>query len=157
MTVVAVDDQTDEAVDVERWRALAAAVLVAEGVEGPGEANLVFVDAATIAELNETHLCGDGPTDVLSFPIDGNDDLADGDERLVGDIVICPAVAAANAPGHAGDYVDELALLVVHGCLHLVGHDHAEADDRRRMWNRERELLAAHHGPLARDPWGPET
>jgi len=147
------DDQADQPVDLDRWRDLVAAVLAAERVDGPGEVTVAFVDAPTIAELNETHLGGDGPTDVLSFPIDGNDDLAAGDERLVGDIVICPAVAAANAPGHAGDYVDEMALLLVHGCLHLVGHDHAEADDRRRMWARERELLVAHHGTPVADPW----
>jgi probable rRNA maturation factor len=97
-----------------------------------------------------------GPTDVLSFPIDSGDDLDDADERLVGDIVVCPAVAARNAPRHAGTYPDEIALLLVHGALHLLGHDHAEAGDRNRMQQRERQLLAAHYGPLAGNPWKPE-
>jgi len=68
-------------------------------------------------------------------------------------VVVCPAVAARNAPDHAGTYADELALLVVHGILHLLGMDHAEEAGRAVMQERERTLLAAHHGPLAGDPW----
>ena len=67
--------------------------------------------------------------------------------------MICPAVAAANAPTHAGTYDDELALLVVHGLLHLLGLDHADEPGTRAMQARERDLLARLHGPLARDPW----
>jgi probable rRNA maturation factor len=83
-----------------------------------------------------------GPTDVLSFPIDSGDDLDDADERLVGDIVICPAVAARNARSHAGTYPDELALLLVHGVLHLLGHDHEDDADAGRMEALERSILA---------------
>jgi probable rRNA maturation factor len=64
---------------------------------------------------------------------------------LLGDVVVCPAVAARNAPSHAGTYEDELALLLVHGILHVLGHDHAEADERARMVARERDLLAQFH------------
>ena len=62
---------------------------------------------------------------------------------LLGDVVICPAVAARNAPEHAGSFDDEIALLVVHGILHLLGLDHADDDERDAMQDRERELLAA--------------
>lgn len=72
---------------------------------------------------------------------------------LLGDVVICPEVAAANAPGHAGTLDDELALLVVHGILHLLGMDHDRDADREAMQARERSLLAAWWGPLAADPW----
>jgi len=84
-----------------------------------------------------------------------NRDLGDtGDfPVLLGDVVICPEVAAANAPGHAGTLDDELALLVVHGILHLLGMDHDHDADRRAMQAREKSLLAAWWGPLARDPW----
>ena len=141
---------------------------------------LRFVGPDEMAELNALHLGRDGPTDVLSFPIDGDPaEVASGDDRwearagrigvertaggsevdqppwLLGDIVICPAVAAANAPTHAGSTRDELALLVVHGLLHLLGMDHADAGKRAAMQARERELLTAHHGPMARDPWDP--
>ena len=64
---------------------------------------------------------------------------------LLGDVVICPSVAARNAPEHAGTYEDELALLIVHGILHLLGMDHIEDVDAEKMEARERELLAEFH------------
>jgi len=139
----------DEEVDGDRWAALLAAVLEAEGVAG--EAGLTFVSPSAMAALNEAHMGGSGPTDVLAFPIDGRDAVGEG--SLVGDVVICPVVAWAGAADHAGSDDDELALLVVHGALHLLGHDHAEVDERGVMQARERELLAAHHGALVGDPW----
>ena len=66
---------------------------------------------------------------------------------LLGDVVICPTVARRNAPEHAGTYEDELALLVVHGVLHVLGMDHAEPDETAAMQARERELLATLHRP----------
>jgi probable rRNA maturation factor len=126
---------------------------------------VLFVDEDHIAELNARHLGHDGPTDVLSFPIDGVPDVAAGlgplrtiddpDDQplLLGDVVICPAVAARQASGHAGSYEDEVALLLVHGILHVLGMDHAADDERVAMQARERELLGRFHGPLARDPW----
>ena len=73
--------------------------------------------------------------------------------RLVGDIVICPEVCERNAADHAGTLDDEYALLVVHGGLHLMGHDHAAADDRARMWRAEQELLAELWRPLPETAW----
>ena len=64
---------------------------------------------------------------------------------LLGDVVVCPAVAARQAPEHAGSYDDELALLVVHGVLHVLGMDHAEAGEAAAMQARERELLDRYH------------
>lgn len=153
---VVVVDETDTVGDVGRWAELVARVLVAEGVRGPAETNVCFVDAEVMAELNEAHMGHDGPTDVLSFPIDTED--PDGSEgadgvRFVGDIVVCPEIAAAQASGHAGTFDDEVALLLVHGSLHLVGHDHADYDERQRMWEAERRHLDAAWGPLAADPW----
>lgn len=165
------DEQSGMAIDVDRWQRLALAALADEGVGGECELSVMFVDEETIAGLNERFMDVDGPTDVLSFPIDGETDppgrwpdsggpgpdrVEDDPEELpllLGDVVVCPAVAARNAPEHAGTVDDEIALLVVHGILHLLGMDHATDDQREAMWARERELLAAHHGPLARDPW----
>lgn len=130
--VVARDDQDDEPVELARWVDLVRAVLTAEAVSG--EVNLLFVGEADMARLNEAHLGHEGPTDVLSFPIDGADAGPDG---FVGDVVVCPAVARRNAPDHAGSYEDELALLVVHGVLHLLGHDHAEEEEAAVMRARE--------------------
>lgn len=153
IVVSADDDQHDMPVDGRRWASLAEAVLADLGVEGPGEATLLFVDRDTMTDLNRMHMGGEGPTDVLSFPIDSDDRLHEVDHRLVGDVVICPSVAAANAPSHAGDVEGELALLVVHGVLHLLGHDHRDTEERSAMWDLERGLLARHFGQLRRDPW----
>lgn len=161
--VYAADEQEVVAIDLHRWSALAEAVLVHEGVRGAAELNLIFVDEITIAELNETHLGHVGPTDVLSFPIDEIDievmsgpgsghrgpDRAPADPSdmplILGDVLICPAVAAAQAPAHAGTLDDELALLVVHGVLHVLGYDHAEDEQAQAMRARELELLMSHH------------
>jgi probable rRNA maturation factor len=160
-TVFVVDDQVDDAqrrlpVDVARWERLATDVLCAEGVGPDAEVSVLYVDEPAMADLNGRFMGGDGPTDVLAFPIDDEADAGTGPEGsplLIGDVVICPVVAERNAAGHAGSYDDELALLLVHGLLHLLGHDHALDDDRHRMRSRERDLLARFHGPLSADPW----
>lgn len=150
MTQVAVyvtDEQTDHEVDVSRWEELARRSLEDSGVIGSAELSLLFVDEATMAELNVEHMGQEGPTDVLSFPIDADDVLADEQDHhvLLGDVVICPAVAHRNAPDHAGTYPDEIALLTVHGILHVLGHDHAEPEETMVMQARERELLERFH------------
>jgi probable rRNA maturation factor len=154
VVTLAVEDDAD--VDGPRWAALLATVLAEEGVAPGAEVGLSFLGPDAMAELNGEHMGADGPTDVLSFPLDGraaSGATADGPPGMVGDVVVCAEVAAAGAAGHAGSVEDEIALLVVHGALHLLGHDHAEPDERVAMWARERALLAAHHGPLAGDPW----
>jgi len=153
ITVHVTDEQDSFPIEPDQWRDLVGGVLSHEGVAGPGELNVLFVERDAIAQLNRLHLGASGATDVLSFPIDSDDDLDDAEIRMVGDVVICPSVAAENAAGHAGSYPDELALLLVHGTLHLLGHDHAEDADRRRMWDRERELLGTLYGRLRLDPW----
>jgi probable rRNA maturation factor len=152
--VVAVDEQDEMVVDVDRWARLAGDSLVTSGVTD-GELNLLFVDETVMTELNKEHMDEDRPTDVLSFPLDGDDEdpFADGvgGERLIGDIVVCPTYSARQAPdhrgerGHDGSVEDELALLVVHGVLHILGHDHAEPDETTRMQAAEQDLLDAHH------------
>ncbi len=139
---VDVDDrQGDHAVDVDELQALLVASLRHCGVQAPAEVGLAFIDADEMTELNVTHMGGTGPTDVLAFPIDGAADVPDGQPAMVGDIVICPFVAD-RAPQ---PLADELALLVVHGALHLLGHDHAEADEKAVMQAMERELLGAYY------------
>ncbi|MCU1497493.1 MAG: putative rRNA maturation factor YbeY [Acidimicrobiales bacterium] len=161
LEVFVTDEQAEREVDIGRWEALARGVLEAEGVEGDAELAVLFVDEATITQLNGTFMGQDGPTDVLAFPIDDDevvvgrspDGSTTGPDReppsdvplLLGDVVICPTVAARNAPTHAGTYEDELALLVVHGILHVLGHDHADPQETALMQARERELLARFH------------
>jgi probable rRNA maturation factor len=166
--VFCADEQHDHPIDLARWQALAAGVLRAEGVRGLAELSVIFVNVAEITELNEEYMGKAGPTDVLSFPIDAAEaeliihsaPPSRGPDRpppdaadlplLLGDVVICPAVAAQQAPDHAGTFDDEIALLVVHGVLHVLGYDHAEADETEAMRQRERDLLMQlhWHGPM---------
>jgi probable rRNA maturation factor len=147
VTVIVADEQGDVTVDASRWARLAASVLTAE--QRVGELTLTFVDRDEIAALNEEHMGEHGPTDVLSFPLDADLDPSDipvgFGPLLLGDVVICPAVAAENAPNHAGTLDDELALLVVHGVLHVLGHDHVEPDETARMRSAELAHLVDHH------------
>jgi probable rRNA maturation factor len=156
-TVVCADEQDDVDIDAARWSALAEAVLRAEGATG--ELTLTFVDRAEIASLNAEHMGVEGPTDVLSFPLDATDTRGDTGDTvdkggappvLLGDVVVCPSIAVDAAPDHGVDADDELALLVVHGVLHVLGHDHAEPGEAASMRERERVLLSEYHwrGPV---------
>ncbi len=120
----------------------ARVTLEGEGVE-TGSVDILVVDEATIARLNSTHLGHDGPTDVLSFPLDDpSEGSSFGFRPHVGDIVLCPAIAKTQAADHAGSLEAELHLLVIHAALHLLGHDHSIDADRKRMQDRERAYLA---------------
>jgi probable rRNA maturation factor len=151
--VFGADEQGAAPVDVQRWVELAQNVLLAEGVSGDAELSLLFVDEDTISGLNRRFMDADGPTDVLAFPIDDPGSAAPRADAsgpvvgpvLLGDVVVCPAVAERQAPDHGASYDDELALLVVHGVLHVLGHDHAAVEETARMQARERELLGRFH------------
>jgi probable rRNA maturation factor len=159
--VFVADEQSVHALDLHRWEELVRRVLEAEGVRDDVEVSLLFVDESAIAELHERFLGNSGPTDVLAFPIDDeptpggrSPDVggtgpggppASEDEAvpvLLGDVVVCPAVAGRNAAEHGVSVEDEVALLVVHGLLHLLGMDHVESVEAEEMERRERELLA---------------
>jgi probable rRNA maturation factor len=167
LDVYAADEQTDHPVAVERWSALARSALEAEGVSGDTEVSLLFVDEATIAALNSRFLDKEGPTDVLAFPIEeeagrggrspdeGGTGPGPGPEEpdterllMLGDVVICPAVAARNAVEHGLTFDDEIALLVVHGILHLMGMDHEVDEEAERMERREQQLLSRYYHPV---------
>jgi probable rRNA maturation factor len=169
VVVFAADEQSAFPVDTLRWIKLAEAVLADEGVRGETEVSLLFVDETAIADLNSRFLGKEGPTDVLAFPIDeepaesgrspdsggtGPGFTSEPEEAptLLGDVVICPSVANRNAPDHTGSYEDELALLVVHGLLHILGMDHDDSDEAEAMEARERELLARYHRPAEEPP-----
>jgi probable rRNA maturation factor len=112
------------------------------------ELSLLLIDIEAMAELHIKWMDEPGPTDVMSFPMDELDTARRPDEAgpgpaLLGDVVLCPAVAAEQAEqaGHGLD--DELHLLTVHGVLHLLGYDHAEPDSEREMFQLQNELLDA--------------
>ena len=103
------------------------------------ELSIILTDDARLHELNLNYLGVDAPTDVLSFPASETD--PDTGARYIGDILISipRAQTQADAAGHSLE--SEVQLLVVHGVLHLIGHDHAEAEDKARMWKAQTEIL----------------
>jgi probable rRNA maturation factor len=161
--VFCADEQADVPLDLERWQRLALEVLRDEGVRGLAELSILFVGETAMTELNEGYMGTPGSTDVLAFPLDAHDvtqvvvgaGATRGPDRapvdpgdlplLLGDVVICPVVAQRQAPQHAGTLEDEIALLTVHGILHVLGRDHAEPEQAAEMRARELALLEAHH------------
>lgn len=168
--VFAADEQSVHAVETLRWVRLARSVLRAEGVRGEAELSLLFVDEQAMSDLNKRFAGKDGPTDVLAFPID--EEPAEGGRSpdsggsgpgwvpvepselptLVGDVVICPTVAVRNATEHDATPEDEIALLVVHGILHLMGMDHVDEEEAQVMERREQELLDRFHRAATGSP-----
>jgi probable rRNA maturation factor len=161
--VFCADEQTDVEVDLARWQTLALDVLEAEGVRGAAELTVVFVDEGTMTQLNTQYMGSSYATDVLAFPLDAVEatrtpgpgaltkspdknelDIADL-PLLLGDVVICPSVALKQAPSHAGTNDDEIALLLVHGILHVLGSDHDNPDAASTMQALERKHLEAFH------------
>ena len=136
--------------DVTELGRLVRYVLDRMRIHPQAEVCLKLVDPDTIATLNEKWMDKQGPTDVLAFPMDELRPGADGDEYeegMVGDVVLCPQVAAAQAPANGQTAEQEIDLLTVHGVLHLLGYDHAEPDERREMFALQSRLLAEWHDP----------
>ena len=122
-------------VDRGRMREAARAVLEGEGVHD-AQISLAFVDNATIHQLNQRYLGHDEPTDVLSFPLS-----EENSKRLAGELVIGAEVAKEQAASRGHDLQAELALYVIHGLLHLCGHDDATPEAAAQMRQRERHYL----------------
>jgi probable rRNA maturation factor len=119
MVAVEVSNRSGVAVDEDSAVMVAREVLAAEGVDD-GELGLAFVPPDEIRALKRDHLGIDEATDVLSFPIDGTDAVADGVPRLLGDVVLCPQVVG-----------EQWRAPLVHGLLHLLGYDHGDAMEAR--------------------------
>ena len=136
-------------VDVTAFAQLGRFVLDRLRIHPQAELCIKLVDPATIATLNAKYLDKPVPTDVLAFPIDelrpgrGGEDPPDG---VVGDVAVCPQVAAEQAPANGHSARDELQLLTVHGILHLLGYDHAEPEEHREMFALQARLLAEWQG-----------
>ena len=131
--------------DVRRLSRLSRFVMDAMRVHPQAELCIKAVDEDTIAELNGQWMDKDGPTDVLAFPMD---ELRPGkvneepEEGVLGDIVLCPSMAAAQAKTAGHSLTAELDLLTVHGILHLLGYDHAEPEEHKEMFGLQARLLA---------------
>ena len=128
---VLISNRQTEPVDEAALVNLARSTLLTEGLSSV-ELSVSLVDEFEIEQLHARYIHEQGPTDVLSFPLD-EDDLDERGVRILGDVVIAPAVAATNRPE---DRDGELRLLLVHGILHLLGYDHDDDVDRVVMWDR---------------------
>ena len=122
MLEIEIDNRSGVAIDEAGVAALARRVLTAEGIAS-GELGVAFVGPIEMRNLKRSHLGIDEETDVLSFPIDGRDELPEGEPRALGDVVVCPDVVG-----------DEWQWPLVHGVLHVLGFDHgAEMEARERV------------------------
>lgn len=150
---MSIEIANESGVDVNTDAILAVArhALDEMGVNQLAELSVLLVDIDYMAELNHRWMGGDGPTDVLAFPMDegsvdhgpGENAIVGAEPALLGDIVLCPAVAAKQAATAGHSTPDELHLLTVHGVLHLLGYDHAEPEEEREMFALQARLLVS--------------
>ena len=137
-------NETDHRLDELELVALSKYVMEQMRVHPGADLCLRLVDEAAMEVLHVQWMDLPGPTDVMSFPMDELRPGREGqepEEGVLGDIVLCPTVAARQAAeaGHATE--EELLLLTTHGILHLLGYDHAEPDEEREMFELQRQLL----------------
>ncbi len=143
---VAVNNESGQAVDEAALAQLAQFVLGEMGVHRSTELSVMLVDEAAMAHLHEQFMGEPGPTDVLAFPMDDLRPLPDaetGETELLGDVVLCPTIAAAQARDAGHDMAAELRLLCTHGVLHLLGYDHHEPEEEREMFGLQARLLGS--------------
>ena len=147
MAVFVADEQADTGeappIDVDHLHRLARHVLRERRVPDAMELSVLCVNRDDMAVLNQHHMGKQGPTDVLAFPMDLPGETLSGEPAILGDVVLCPAVAAGQAAERAKTFQAELDLLLVHGILHLLGHDHAEPAEREEMFGLTDRLLAS--------------
>lgn len=137
-------NETDHTVDETEFVEISRYVLEQMRVHPQAELCIRFVDEPTMTVLHEQWMDLAGPTDVMSFPMDELRPGREGEtpaEGVLGDIVLCPSVAEAQAvaAGHAA--IEEMLLLTTHGILHLLGYDHAEPEEEKEMFELQRQLL----------------
>ncbi|MEY4962355.1 MAG: rRNA maturation RNase YbeY [Actinomycetota bacterium] len=151
---MSIEISNETAIEVDTNRVLALAGFVRDELKlHPGvDLGIIFVDEEPMTELHIKWMDEPGPTDVLSFPMDElrpGSDLVPSPEGVLGDIVVCPQVAAKQAEVAGHPMMNEVLLLVTHGILHLVGFDHAEPDEEREMFGLQKELLEKFYGSEA--------
>jgi probable rRNA maturation factor len=141
---VEVNNESGAEVDEAEIVALARHVLAQMRVHQQAELSVVLVDETAMEQLHVQWMDEPGPTDVLSFPMDELRPGTEGEDSppgLLGDVVLCPQVAARQARTAGHSTAEELLLLTTHGILHLLGYDHAEPDEEKEMFGLQRKLL----------------
>ena len=139
-------NESDQKVDEQRLVGLATFALDWLRIHPSAELSILLVDETAMSAYHEKFMGLPGPTDVLSFPMDELRVPADGQTPptgVLGDIVLCPAVTAHQAPENGRTPDGEAEYLLIHGLLHLVGHDHAEPEEKRIMFGLNDEIIAA--------------
>ncbi len=136
-------------IDTAALTLLAERALTAEAVAAPAELSIMLSDDATVRDLNRRYRDTDAPTDVLSFAQSEGDAFAQPDDagtRMLGDVIISVDTARSQAAEYAVTLQDEVAHLLVHGILHILGYDHEEPDEAQIMRAHEDAILGeAHH------------
>ena len=141
---IEVNNESGYEVDEAEVAALARYVLDEMHLNPQTDLSVLLVDVDVMTDLHVRWMDEPGPTDVLSFPMDELRPGTDGEPSppgLLGDVVLCPEVAAQQARTAGHSTVEELLLLTVHGILHLLGYDHAEPDEEKEMFALQRTLL----------------
>ena len=144
--MIELNNESGEPVDTERLVQLATFALGALRIHPQAELSIVLVDEATMSAYHEKFMGEPGPTDVLSFPMDELRAPEPDDEPplgLLGDIVLCPTVTAAQAADSNRTPEEEADYLLIHGLLHLLGHDHAEPAEKKAMFDLNDKVIAA--------------
>ena len=139
MVYIQLVDDTISPLDLDQIKTAAAEAMRAAGAPPDSDLTVVLTDDAELHRLNRQYLGIDAPTDVLSFSADFID--PDSHNLYLGDILISVERARRQAEMHSHSAKQELLLLVVHGVLHLLGHDHAEAVEKERMWILQDQIL----------------
>jgi probable rRNA maturation factor len=141
---IEVVNESGRAVDEQEVAELARYVLDQMHVHPQAELSVLLLDTGAMSQLHEQWMDEPGPTDVLSFPMDELRPGREGEPSppgLLGDVVLCPEVAARQAAAAGHSSADELLLLTTHGILHLLGYDHAEPEEEQEMFGLQRRLL----------------
>ncbi|KFI72698.1 putative metalloprotease [Bifidobacterium minimum] len=140
---VDVTNETPWRIDGKVFSDLGLWVLDQMKVSTSSDLTILFVDPEPIAQLHDRWMGLEGPTDVMSFPMDELRPGEDGkiDEGVLGDIVICPWVASQQAAAAGHGTMEEMLLLTIHGILHLLGYDHATPEQEKQMFGLQRQLL----------------
>ena len=147
MGVFLANEQTEQ-VDPAALREIAELVLKEEHYPKESEVTILLVSDDEMSGYNVRFLDRDGPTDVLAFPLEelipgvAPDHNPQGPPLVIGDVLIAPAYVRRSAAEMGVTFEDEMALMAVHGILHLLGYDHEADDDARRMEDRERQILS---------------
>lgn len=151
MSIEVFNESGFDGVNEEMLISVASFSLQAMDVHPDAELTITCVDEETIADLHVRWMGLEGPTDVMSFPMDDfsqrtwastRPDAALPGSAMLGDIVLCPAFAYRQAQAAGHELPHELALLTVHGCLHILGYDHTTPEEERAMFGRQNEILA---------------